>query len=191
MADDAVIRVDARALAKALRRVRHAIAHDTDRPILETVRLEVEGQALLIVASDDVRVAEASIPLDGAEEFAANIHRDDLAAVIPFLRASDGDITITATGVGAVFDGVGRSLAVRKPYGAWPDHRPPFAEPATAPAAVAINPAYLRSALKACRGKSVDLRLCDPDRPIILTVDGYHEAIMPMRSRVRSASVPQ
>jgi DNA polymerase III sliding clamp (beta) subunit (PCNA family) len=170
-------------LLHALTRTQHALSGDEDRLVLQSWWLTVEGKALVIHASDNYRVARATVSVETVDGGRFGIHRSEGKALLAFLASGPSDVAVdVAGGAWSVTHDEGR-LAGRLAPGDPPDwSKVTIAR--VAERTVALNGRYVADAAKAATGESGVL-LMDfhaPEEPALFRSEGYDEWIMPVRT---------
>ncbi len=183
-------------LRSALDRVKHAAADDEARPILAAILIEQRGFDIRVVAADNYRIAQVTIPSvidEVAFEWApAVLPIRELPTVLAFLRAQG------KTGYVSVERAAPERLRLTGRYGSaevvlisgtYPntdeiaDQVAKLGDPKHS---VALNAAYLadiKRGISASSAGIVKVFIADPLAPVVFTSgDDYRETIMPVKT---------
>jgi DNA polymerase III subunit beta len=118
--------LSARALVEAITDTLVVASTDEARPVLTGLFLQVEGNALVLAASDGYRLAERSVPVAGAAPaIAAIVPSRAMGEVARLFRGTGGDLEITLGPLGnqVFFCGAGVELTSRVIDGSYPNYR--------------------------------------------------------------------
>lgn len=172
------ITVEAPAFVKALSNVRHALARDRSRPVLHCVLLESNERGFRLVASDNYRMAIASVPGDSQPAFGQRlIDADDVTLLLRFLKGRSGLLLIEATEPTVTFTTGLYGLTLPLVLGTYPDTA--IVEGAVnALTTMGVNVDFLRELPKG-PGPLLRMTVGGPKDPILLRGDGWREYIMP------------
>lgn len=118
--------LSARALVEAITDTLVVASTDEARPVLTGLLVHVEGDALVLAASDGYRLAERSVPLTGgAPALEAIVPSRAMGEVARLFRGTGGDLEITLGPLGnqVFFRGAVAEITSRVIDGAYPDYR--------------------------------------------------------------------
>ena len=136
-------------LAEALDAVRYAVGSDPDRPVLQSVLLERDGDRLRLVATDRYRLAVGSVPARGADvRVALPLPLVDAARAL--LAGASGPAVLDVSGDEVGLEVGGRSARGTAAAGEYPDWR--RLEPDPGPLPVPVDVPAFRAALAAAPG---------------------------------------
>lgn len=170
-------------LLAALARTQHAMASDEDRPILQSWWLTVDGHELTIHASDNYRLARATIDVESQGSGWLGIHRGEGKALLAFLASGPDDLAFDAgDGVWSVHHGQGQLKGLLSP-GEPPDWSAITGHEPGRVVRYALNGRFASDAAKAGVGASgiVFVDYESMGRPTVWHSDGYSEWVMPVR----------
>lgn len=181
-----MIRVQAIDLARGIQRVKHAMAKEPSRPVLQSIHVTAASDSLRLVATDNYRLAEVFIAAEAPRPLEFLLDAAHVPLVLAWLPKR-GSVKVTTPAAVVEFtteDQLGLRLPVKT--GEYPkfDHVLADAE-RDANTEVWLDPRLLAGIAKgALRGMPVRLRMTQPDKPILVEGMGeqrYREVLMPAR----------
>lgn len=170
-------------LLGALTRTQHAQASEEDRPVLQSWWLTVEGKRLTVHASDNYRLARATVDIESQGDGWFGIHRSEAKALLAFLASGPDDVAFEAgDGAWSVHHETGQLTGLLSP-GEPPDWSAITSREPANPVRYALNGKYASDAAKAAIGASgiVFVDYTSAELPTVWHSDGYSEWVMPVR----------
>ena len=187
--------VMASTLATGLRAVRHSVAKEYARPILNSISFQGTAEGLFLAAADNYNCTEVRVAYgDWSEWGEANMRADDAPVLLAFLRTKHGDIDVVHLEDRFITFSYGSTmLTLNLINGQFPKYRTLFEEH-TPMLAVGLNPTFLvrsaaavvQSGIAPVAAMKISLPAVvstgTPPTPIMLVAgEDYREVIMPVR----------
>lgn len=176
-------------LLAAIRYVEHAASKDERRPVLTTVRLGLEREALRITAADNYRIANTSVPVvDVSDAFGpVLVGRADLPQIKAFLAAQekDAEVRIGRDDPVLTLSAAGGQMTVTTFDGQYPNVDKVIPKHRDAKFRIAFTAKFLREAAKAAEASPSGIVYCaftESLNPALLSFDGHEEVVMPVRA---------